>query len=52
MSPNESAKGKFHPGQLVATPGAIKALQTAEDLDNENRSLINTAVINGCQITY
>ena len=26
---NETTKAKFHPGQIVATPGALEALQNA-----------------------
>ena len=29
VSLNETKKAKFHPGQIVATPGALEALQDA-----------------------
>jgi hypothetical protein len=66
MSVNETTKAKFHPGQIVATPGALEALQAAGqqpheflvrhlsgdwgDLDQEDRSLNDTAVIDGSRI--
>ena len=66
MSLNETTKAKFHPGQIVATPGALEALQNAGqtpheflvrhlsgdwgDLDQEDRSLNDAAVIDGSRI--
>ena len=66
MSLNETTKAKFHPGQIVATPGALEALQNAGqtpheflvrhlsgdwgDLDDEDRSLNDAAVIDGSRI--
>ena len=66
MSLNETTKAKFHPGQIVATPGALDALQNAGqtphkflvrhlsgdwgDLDDEDRSLNDAAVIDGSRI--
>ena len=66
MSLNETSKAKFHPGQIVATPGALEALQNAGqtpheflvrhlsgdwgDLDDEDRSLNDAAVIDGSRI--
>ena len=66
MSVNETTKAKFHPGQIVATPGALEALQNAGqtpheflvrhlsgdwgDLDAEDRSLNDAAVIDGSRI--
>ena len=66
MSVNETTKAKFHPGQIVATPGALEALQDAGqqpheflvrhldgdwgDLDDEDRSLNDAAVIDGSRI--
>ena len=66
MSLNETTKAKFHPGQIVATPGALEALQDAGqtpheflvrhlsgdwgDLDQEDRSLNDAAVIDGSRI--
>ena len=66
MSVNETTKAKFHPGQIVATPGALEALQNAGqtpheflvrhlsgdwgDLDDEDRSLNDAAVIDGSRI--
>ena len=66
MSLNETTKAKFHPGQIVATPGALEALQNAGetpheflvrhlsgdwgDLDQEDRSLNDVAVIDGSRI--
>jgi len=66
ISVNETTKAKFHPGQIVATPGALEALQNAGqtpheflvrhlsgdwgDLDQEDRSLNDAAVIDGSRI--
>ena len=66
MSVNETTKAKFHPGQIVATPGALEALQSAGetpheflvrhlsgdwgDLDQEDRQLNDDAVIDGSRI--
>jgi hypothetical protein len=66
MSVNETTKAKFHPGQIVATPGALEALQNAGetpheflvrhlsgdwgDLDDEDHSLNDAAVIDGSRI--
>jgi len=66
MSVNETTKAKFHPGQIVATPGALEALQNAGQtsheflvrhlsgdwggLDDEDRSLNDAAVIDGSRI--
>ena len=66
MSVNETTKAKFHPGQIVATPGALEALQNAGqtpheilvrhlsgdwgDLDAEDRSLNDAAVIDVSRI--
>jgi hypothetical protein len=66
MSVNETTKAKFHPGQIVATPGALEALQNAGqtshgflvrhlsgdwgDLDDDDRSLNDAAVIDGSRI--
>ena len=66
MSLNETTKAKFHPGQIVATPGALEALQDAGqqpheflvrhlsgdwgDLDDEDRSLNDAAVIDESRI--
>jgi hypothetical protein len=66
MSVNETTKAKFHPGQIVATPGALEALQNAGqtpheflvrhlsgdwgDLDAADRSLNDAAVIDGSRI--
>jgi hypothetical protein len=66
MSVNETTKAKFYPGQIVATHGALDALQNAGqqpheflvrhlsgdwgDLDQEDRSLNDTAVIDGSRI--
>ena len=66
MSVNETTKAKFHPGQIVATTGALEALQNAGqtpheflvrhlsgdwgDLNDEDRSLNDAAVIDGCRI--
>jgi hypothetical protein len=66
VSLNETTKAKFHPGQIVATPGALEALQNAGqtpheflvrhldgdwgDLDDEDRSLNDAAVIDGSRI--
>jgi len=66
MSVNETTKAKFHPGQIVATPGALEALQNAGqtpheflvrhlsgewgDLDDEDRNLNEAAVIDGSRI--
>jgi hypothetical protein len=66
VSLNETTKAKFHPGQIVATPGALEALQDAGqqpheflvrhlsgdwgDLDDEDRSLNDAAVIDGSRI--
>ncbi len=66
MSVNETTKAKFHPGQIVATPGALEALQNAGqqphefllrhlsgdwgDLDQEDRQLNDDAVIDGSRI--
>ena len=35
MSVNETTKAKFHPGQIVATPGALEALQNAGQTPHE-----------------
>ena len=66
MSLNETTKAKFHPGQIVATPGALDAIREAGqtpheflvrhlsgdwgDLDDEDRSLNDAAVIDGSRI--
>ena len=66
MSLNETTKAKFHPGQIVATPGALEALQDAGqtpheflvrhlsgdwgDLDQEDRQLNDAAVIDGSRL--
>ena len=66
MSVNETKKPLFDLGQIVATPGALEALQDAGqqpheflkrhvtgdwgDLDDEDRSLNNAAVIDGSRI--
>ena len=66
MSPIETKKSKFHPGQIVATPGALEALQDAGqqpqvflvrhlmgdwgELDQDDRSLNYAAVIDGSRI--
>ena len=66
MSLNETTKAKFHPGQIVSTHGALDALQNAGqqpheflvrhlsgdwgDLDAEDRSLNDAAVIDGSRI--
>ena len=66
MSVNETTKAKCHPGQIVATPGALEALQAAGqqpheflvrhlsgdwgDLDDEDRGLNDAAVIDGSRL--
>jgi hypothetical protein len=66
VSLNETTKAKFHPGQIVVTHGALDALQDAGqqlheflvrhlsgdwgDLDQEDRSLNDAAVIDGSRI--
>ncbi len=35
MSPNETTKAKFHPGQIVATPGALDAIRDAGQTPHE-----------------
>jgi hypothetical protein len=66
MSLNETTKAKFHPGQIVVTPGDLDALQNAGqtpheflvrhlsgdwgDLDDEDRNLNEAAVIDGSRI--
>src|SRR5271166_4539986 len=35
MSVSETTKAKFHPGQIVATPGALEALQAAGQQPHE-----------------
>ena len=66
MSVNETTKAKFHPGQIVATPGALEALQNAGetpheflvrhlsgdwgDLDQEDRQLNDAALIDGSRL--
>jgi len=35
MSVNETTKAKFHPGQIVATLGALEALQNAGETPHE-----------------
>ena len=66
MSLNETARAKFHPGQIVATPGAIEAMrasgQNAQDflvrhlrgdwgdLDDEDRKLNDEALIDGSRL--
>ena len=66
MSPNETTKAKFHPGQIVATPGALEALQDAGqqpqdflvmhlsgdwgELDQEDRQMNEVALIDGSRL--
>jgi len=66
VSLNETTKAKFHPGQIVATPCALDAIREAGqtpheflvrhlsgdwgDLDQEDRSLNDAAVIDGRRI--
>ena len=66
MSPNETTKVKFHPGQIVATPGAIDAIREAGqtpheflvrhlsgdwgELDQEDRQLNDAALIDGSRL--
>ena len=66
MSLDETKRAKFHPGQIVATPAALEALQDAGqtpseflmrhlagdwgDLDDEDRNLNNAALIDGSRI--
>ncbi len=66
MSHTETEKAKFHPGQIIATPGALEALQNAGqqpqeflmrhlssdwgDLDDEDRQLNDAALIDGSRI--
>ncbi len=66
MSPNETKKPLFDLGQIVATPGALEALQVARqqpheflirhvtgdwgDLDDEDKSLNDAALVDGSRI--
>ena len=66
MSHTETEKAKFHPGQIIATPGVLEALQNAGqqpqeflmrhlssdwgDLDDEDRQLNDAALIDGSRI--
>ena len=66
MSLNETSKAKFHPGQIVATPGALEALQNAGetpheflvrhlsgdwgDLDQEDCQLNDAALVDGSRL--
>ena len=66
MSLNETTKAKFHPGQIVATPGALDAIREAGqtpheflvrhlsgdwgDLDQEDRQLNDAALIDGSRL--
>jgi hypothetical protein len=66
VSLNETTKAKFHPGKIVATPGALEALQAAGqtpeeflarhltgdwgDLDNEDRQLNDDALVDGSRL--
>ena len=66
MSLNETKKAKFHPSQIVATPGALDALREAGqqphdflvrhltgdwgDLDDEDRQLNDAALIDGSRL--
>ena len=66
MSLNETTKAKFHPGQIVATPGALEALQNAGetpheflvrhlsgdwgDLDQEDCQLNDAALVDGSRL--
>jgi len=63
VSVNETTKAKFHPGLIVATPGALEALRDSGqqpheflvrhlggdwgDLDEEDRQLNDAALIDG-----
>jgi hypothetical protein len=62
----ETKRAKFHPGQIVATPAALEALQDAGqtpseflmrhlagdwgDLDDEDRQLNDAALIDGSRL--
>jgi hypothetical protein len=66
MSTNKTARSKFQPGQIVATPGAIEAMrasgQNAQDflsrhlrgdwgdLDDEDRKLNDEALTDGSRL--
>jgi len=66
VSLNETTKAKFHPGQIVATPGALEALQDAGqqpheflvrhlsgdwgDLDQEDCQLNDAALVDGSRL--
>ena len=66
MSLNETTKAKFHPGQIVATPGALDAIREAGqtpheflvrhlsgdwgDLDQEDRQLNDAALVDGSSV--
>jgi len=66
VSLNETSKAKFHPGQIVATPGALEALQNAGetpheflvrhlsgdwgDLDQEDCQLNDAALVDGSRL--
>ncbi len=66
MSKSETSRTKFHPGHVVATPGAIEALRASGqdaldflsrhlrgdwgDLDEEDRKLNNEALADGSRL--